>query len=80
MQAARLLGIGVDADDLDVLVHAPLAELDQHAGADAQHHIGLAPQLAAERQGHAQRIAAVQHAAAAPIAQHRRLQHGGQAR
>ena len=60
------------------LSHAPLPELDQHAGADAQHHVGLAPQIAAERQRHAQRIAAVEHAAAAAIAEHRRLQHGGQ--
>ena len=36
-------GIGVDADDLEALVDAPLPELDQHAGADAQHHVGLAP-------------------------------------
>ena len=71
-------GIGIDADDLDVLVDAPLLELDQHAGADAEHHVGLAPQLAAERQRDAQRIAAVEHAAAAAIAEHRRLQHGGE--
>ena len=78
VQAAGLLRIGVDADDLEVLVDAPLPELDQHAGADAEHHVGLAPQLVAERQRHAQRIAAVEHAAAAAIAEHRRLQHGGQ--
>ena len=44
----------------------------------AEHHVGLAPQLVAERQRHAERIAAVEHAAAAAIAEHRRLQHGGQ--
>ena len=44
----------------------------------AEHHVGLAPQLVAERQRHAQRIAAVEHAAAAAIAEHRRLQHGGE--
>src|SRR5260370_12184988 len=33
-----------------------------------------------ERQRHAQRIAAVEHAAAAAIAEHRRLQHGGNSR
>ena len=57
------------------VVDAPLPELDQHAGADAEHHVGLAPEVAAERQRDAQRIAAVEHAAAAPIAEHRRLQH-----
>ena len=70
--------VGIDADDLDALVDAPLPELHQHARADAQHHVGLAPQLVAERQRHAERIAAVEHAAAAPIAEHRRLQHGGE--
>ena len=50
----------------------------EHARADAEHHVGLAPQLAAERQRDAQRIAAVEHAAAAAIAEHRRLQHRGE--
>ena len=42
--------------------------------------VGFAPQFAAERQRHAQRVAAVEHAAAAAIGEHRRLQHGGQLR
>jgi hypothetical protein len=77
VQAAGFFGVGVDPDDLDALVHAPLAELHQHAGADPQHHIGLAPKLAAERQGDAQRVSAVEHAATAAIAEHGGLQHGG---
>ena len=78
VQPARLLRVGVDADHLELLVHAPLAELDQHARAHAQHDVGFAPELVRERQRHAERIAAVEHAAAAAIAEHRRLQHGGE--
>ncbi len=44
------LGIGVDADDGEVRVGAPLRERVEQAGADGEHHIGLAPQFAAERQ------------------------------
>ena len=73
-----LLGVGIDADDRKIAVDAPCAELGEEPRADRQHDVGLAPQLAAERQCHAQRIAAVEHAAAAAIAEHRRLQHGGQ--
>ena len=75
MHARRLLGIGIDADDRDVVVDAPLRERVIHPRADAEHDVGLAPELAAERQRHAEGIAAVEHAAAAPIAEHRRLQH-----
>ena len=75
VQAVVLLRIGIDADDRQLAVDAPLPELDEQPRADRQHHVGLAPQIAAERQRHAQRIAAVEHAAAAAIAEHRRLQH-----
>ncbi len=49
-EALRLLGIGIDADDREVVVDAPLGEAEEQPGADAEHHIGLAPQFAAERQ------------------------------
>ena len=73
-EAFRLLGIGIDADDGKLRIHAPLRKAVEQPRADAEHHVGLAPQFAAERQRDAQRIAAVEHAAAAPIGQHRRLQ------
>ena len=49
-EAFRLLGIGVDADDREVVVDAPLGEAVEQPRADAEHHVGLAPQFAAERQ------------------------------
>jgi len=69
-----LLGIGVDADDGEARVDAPLRKAVEQASADGEHHIGLAPQFAAERQRDAERIAAVEHAPAAPIGKYRRLQ------
>ena len=65
---------------VELAVDAPLPELDEQARADREHHVGLAPQIAAERQRDAQRIAAVEHAAAAPIGEHRRLQQCATAR
>ena len=78
--SSYLFRIGVDADDGEPFVHAPLHQAGEQAGADRQHHISFAPQFAAKRQRHAQRIAAVEHAAAAAIAEHRRLQHRGDLR
>ena len=57
-----------------------MLERMEHPRADADDHVGLAPKLAAERERYAQRIAAVEHAASAPIGEHRRLQHRGKCR
>ncbi len=46
----RLFGIGVDADDGELGIDAPLREAVEQPGADAEHHVGFAPQFAAERQ------------------------------
>ena len=63
------------------LVDAPLRAAGSSSRVPtAEHRVGLAPQFAAERQRDAERIAAVEHAAAAPIGQHRRLQHAGELR
>ena len=72
--------VGIDAHDLQILVDAPCRERHQQPGADRQHRVGLAPQFASERQRDAERIAAVEHAAAAPVGQHGRLQQVGEQR
>jgi hypothetical protein len=46
----------------------------EQPGANREHCIGLAPELVAKRQHHAEQIATVDHPAAAPEAHHRRLQ------
>ena len=80
MHARGLRRVGVDPDHREVVVGSPMLERMEHPRADADDHVGLAPQFAAERERDAQGIAAVEHAAAAPIGQHRRLQHRGQGR
>ena len=52
--ARRLLGIGIDADDREIVVDAPLRERHEQMGADAEHDVGLGPQFVAERQRDAQ--------------------------
>ena len=79
-QARRLFAVGIDAHDLQVAIDAPLRHRIEQPGADAEHRVGLAPQLAPERQRDAERIAAVEHAAAAPVGEHGRLQHVGEQR
>ena len=75
----RLFRVGIHRDDREIVVDAPHRVLEEQPRADRQHHVGLAPQLVAERQRHGERIAAIEHAlAAAEAAQHRRLQHLGQ--
>ncbi len=80
VQARRLLAVGIDAHDLQILVDAPGRHRIEQPRADAEHRVGLAPQVAAERQRDAERVAAVEHAAAAPVGEHRRLQHVGEQR
>ena len=48
-EALGLLGIGIDADDREIVVAAPLRELREQPRADREHHVGFAPQVAAER-------------------------------
>ncbi len=74
LEARRLLGIGIDADHREVVVQAPLVERVVQVGADGEHHVGLGPFLVPERERHAQGIAGIEHAAAAPEGQHRGLQ------
>ncbi len=77
----RLVRIGVDRDDRQVVVHAPHGVLEEQPRADREHHVGFAPQFVAERQRDGERIAAVEHAlAATETAQHGRLQHLGKQR
>ena len=57
-----------------------LSVAGRQAGADRRSPHRPRATVRGQRQRDAERIAAVEHAAAAPIAQHRRLQHGGQAR
>ena len=81
VQARRLLRIGVDADDRRGSSSMPHCwSWISMRVPTAEHHVGLAPQFVAERQRHAEWVAAVEHAAAAAIAEHRRLQHGGELR
>ena len=80
LPAIVFLRIGIDADDGEVAIDAPFAKLHEQPGADREHRVGLAPQFVPQRQGDAERAAAIENAAAAPIGQHRRLQHGGQRR
>ncbi len=68
-------GIGIDADDFEILVGAPDRELLVQARADADDDIDLRPHRMAERQGDAERVAAVEHAAAAAITGDGGLQH-----
>jgi len=75
MLAVVLLGIGIDANDCEFAVDTPFAQRCEEPRADRQHDVGLTPQIAPERQRDAERIAAVEYTAAAPIAEHRRLQH-----
>ncbi len=75
VQAVVLLQIGIDAHDLQIAVHAPLPELDEEPRSDGEHHVGLAPKIAAERQRDGKRVAPIEHAAAAAEREHRRLQH-----
>ncbi len=42
-ETLRLLGIGIDADDGKLGVEPPLREAVEQPGADAEHHVGLAP-------------------------------------
>src|SRR5205823_6605592 len=60
--ADHLLRIDLDANDLERIVDAPADELRMQARADAEHHIGLGPQLMAGREWQAQLVAAVDHA------------------
>ena len=55
VQAAVFLGIGIDADDLEHAIDAPLPELNEQPRADRQHHVGLAPYFVAQRQRDAER-------------------------
>ena len=41
--AIRLFRIGIDAHDLEIVVHAPLMEAVEQPRADAEHEIGFAP-------------------------------------
>ena len=79
VQARRFLAVGIDAHDAKIFVDAPMRDRIEQPGADREHRVGLAPQFAAERQRDAERIAAVEHAAAAPVGQHGRLQHAARA-
>ncbi len=74
LEARRFLRIGIDAHDLEIVVHAPLMEAVEQPRTDAEHRIGFAPQLASERQRHGKRAAAIEHAASTPECQYRRLQ------
>ena len=65
VQPVMLFRVGIDADNFMLGTDAPLAELDEEPRADRQHDVGLAPQVAPERQRDAERVAAVEHAAAA---------------
>ncbi len=75
MQTRGLLRIGIDAHDVQIAVDAPLGDRREQPCADRQYRVGLGPQFAAERQRDAERVAAVEHAAAAPVGEHGRLQH-----
>ena len=46
----RLLRIGIDADDGEIGIDAPVRVAMEEPRADAEHDVGFAPQLAAERQ------------------------------
>ena len=70
----RLLRIGIDANDRKVAVDAPMQEWHVQVRAHGQHHVRLGPQVAADRQVDRERIAIVEHAAAAAIGEDRRLQ------
>jgi len=77
--ARRLFRIGIDSNNGNFLIESPHRHRIKFR-ADRQHRIGLAPQLMAERQRDAERTAAVEHAAPAPIGQHGRLQQVGKLR
>ena len=79
-QTRGFFAVGIDAHDLQIFIDAPRGERHEQPGADRQHRVGLAPQFAPERQRDAERIAAVEHAAATPIGQHGRLQQVGEQR
>ncbi len=76
----RLLRIGIDADDREIAVDAPMQEWHVQMRAHGQHHVRLGPQVAADRQVDRERIAIVEHAAAAAVGEDRRLQEMRQAR
>ncbi len=75
MLARGLVAVIIDAHDLQIFVDAPLRHGVEQPRADREHRIGLAPQVAAERQRNAERAAAVEHATAAAVGEHGRLQH-----
>ena len=77
-QALGLVGIDVEAHDLEVLVDAPAAVLDEEARADRQHGIGVLPQAMADRHVDGQPMRARDDAAAAAVGADRRLQHLGE--
>ena len=78
--ARGFVRIGVDADDRQIAIDAPLQQRHMQVGADGEHHVRFRPQFVAERQVDGKRIAIVEDAAPAPIGKHRRLQHVRQLR
>ena len=72
--ARRLVRVGIDTDNGQIAIDAPLQQRHVQMGADAKDDIGLGPQFAAERQVDRKRIAIAQDAAAPAIGEDRRLQ------
>ena len=75
VQAVVLLGVGIDADDRRARVDAPVPELGSSRVPTPSTTSASPHSSRPSGSVDAERIAAVEHAAAAPIGEHRRLQH-----
>ena len=73
----EFLAVGVDADDLQRIVEAPVLLLRLQARADREHHIGLAPEAVAGRRGDREAMAPVDHALAHAAGHDRRVEQLG---
>ncbi len=77
-EALGLVGIDVDAHDLELVVDAPVAVLDEEARADRQDGVGVLPQAMADRHVDGQAMRGGDDAAPAPVGADRRLEHLGE--
>ena len=70
----ELVGVDVDLDDRQIGVGAPVHDRPFHAAADAEHDVGVGPQVVSDRQRREQRMGGRDHAVTHPARRHRRLQ------
>src|SRR5215212_7607058 len=75
LAALGLLRVGIDPDDAQLFVCSPMMKSEEQPRSDGENGIGFTPKLMPERERDAERIAGIEHTAAAAEGHDRRLQH-----